>query len=258
MKSLLPRIAVLVIMLVPGSATTIVVIHTPEHIVVAADSLWLSSYNGRDYFPRISCKVRHVGAVYFSLSTLDTDGMQVQSLASNAISNSDSVLGAANNFSRKLDEIAQRTAAHELESTIDRCWRKVCTEVVFFGIEAGEPIVVRVRIEQIGKSRGSLKLISRRDICKGKCGGRSRVIWVIGQRSDISRSSEAAPTLMNRYSDQELARRLVEIEKAALPQFVGGPIDVLTLDSNGGHWMPNAGGACSTNVRSGNANPHSK
>lgn len=252
MKSILPWIAM---MRAPGSATTIVVIHTSRHIVVAADSLWLSSYNGRDYFPRVSCKVMHLGSIYFSVSTLNTDGMQVQSLASDAIRDSTSVIDAANTFSRNLGKIAQRTAANEAESTIDRCWRKVCTEVVFFGIERGEPIMVRLRIEQIGKRRRSLKLIPHQDVCKRNCGGRCRVIWVIGQHTEISRENRKTPNLMNRNSDQELARRLVEMEKAALPQLVGGPIDVLTLDRKGGHWMPNADGVCSRNVLSGNATP---
>lgn len=254
MKDIWHNIAALIILLPPGSATTIVLIHTPDHIVVAADSLWLSSYDGRDYFPRISCKVRRVGSIYFSVSTLDTDGMQVLSLASQAISHSDSVVDAANNFSRTLDVIAQKAAAHETQSTLDRCWRKICTEVVFFEIEARQPIVVRLRIEQIGKNRGSLKLIPHRDICKRKCGGRSRIAWIIGQRDEISRRSKADPALMNRYSDQELARRLVEIEKASLPQLVGGPIDVLTLDSTGGHWLPNSAGVCSPDEWGRNTN----
>lgn len=257
MKSILPWIAAIAIMRAPSSATTIVVIHTPRHIVVAADSLWLSSYNGRDYFTRVSCKVMHLGSIYFSVSTLNTDGMQVQSLASDAIRDSTSVVDAANTFSRNLGKIAQRTAANEAKSTIDRCWRKVCTEVVFFGIERGEPIMVRLRIEQIGKRLTSLKLISHRDVCKRNCGGRRRVIWVLGQHTELFRNRET-PNLMNRDSDQELARRLVQVEKAALPQLVGGPIDVLTLDSKGGHWMPNDGGVCSRNVLSGNANPRSK
>jgi len=254
MNGVLPRIAALVILQTPCLATTIVVIHTPEHIVVATDSLWLSSYNGRDFFPRISCKVRRVGSIYFSVSTLNTDGMQVQNLASNAISDSESVTDAVNKFSRKLDLIARGAGLHETQSTLDRCWNKVCTEVVFLGIEAGQPIVVRLQVEQIGRNRKSLKFIPHRDVCKRKC----RITWIIGQRDEISRRRKADPALMNRYSDQELARRLVGIEKASLPQFVGGPIDVLTLDSTGGHWAPNAAGVCSPDTRGANASRQPK
>lgn len=114
MTSIFLWIAVIVMTGAPVSATTIVLIHTPRRIVVAADSLWLSSYNGRDYFPRVSCKVMHLGSIYFSVSTLNTDGMQVQSVASDSISDSTSVIDAASTFSRHLGKIAQRTAPTRL------------------------------------------------------------------------------------------------------------------------------------------------
>ena len=230
---------------VPSCATTVVLVRTPEHIVVAADSLWLGTTDWHRYFPYIGCKIDRVGDVYFTVSTVDTDAMQVQELARRAISHSGSVIEAARTFRGMVDQIAKRTAAHEVQSNIAMCRRKICTEVAFFGIEQGVPVIAELKLEQMGGTRESLKLVPHEYLCPGTCDRRRRTVWILGRRDRLMRKHKVDPELVARYLDETTARRLVEAEAAADPQYVGGPIDVLMLDSLGAHWMRVKGGTCS-------------
>ena len=226
-------------------ATTVVLVRTPEHIVIAADSLWLGTADWHRYFPYIGCKITRVGNVYFAVSTVDSDAMQVQALARRAISHSASVIGAARKFRGSLDEIAKRTAAHEVQSNIAMCRRKICTEVAFFGIEQGVPVIAELKLEQIGGTRESLKLVPHEYVCPGNCDRRRTTVWILGRRDRLMRKQKVDTNLVARYLDEATARRWVELEAAADPQYVGGPIDVLMLDSLGAHWRPVEGGTCS-------------
>lgn len=250
MKRVLRESLALAIFVIPGFATSVVFVRTPDHIVVAADSLWLASSDWKRYFPYIACKIARVGHIYFTVSTVDTDAMQVQELARKSIAQSASVIQAAKNFRVMVDQIAQRTAAHEIQSNLDMCQRKICTEIVFFGIEQRVPVIAEVKLEQVGKSRESLKLVPHEYLCPGNCDKRGKTAWAIGRRDRINRKGKADPDFARR-NDEDSARHLVELEEIAEPQYVGGPIDVLMLDSTGAHWMPADGGTCSSDEATG-------
>ena len=237
----------LFILSVPGSSTTVVVIRTSEHIVVAADSLWFASSDWQTYHPFLACKLMQVGHIYFAVSSVDTDALEVRAIARKAMAASASVNQAAESFLHHADQMARRTAAHEAQSTIDMCRKKICAEAVFFGIEQGVPIFARVALQQVGESRASLKFIPHKEECPGNCDRQKKKVWIVGQRDQALRRQRENPEFMTRNSDEEIARQLVEFEKAAVPHYVGGPIDVLTLDVNGAHWLPSQGGVCSSN-----------
>jgi len=238
---------VLFILSAPGSSTTVVVIRTREHIVVAADSLWFQSSDWRNYRPVLACKLMQVGHIYFAVSAFDTDALEVRAIARKAMAASVSVNQAAESFLHNADQMARRTAAHEAQSTIDMCRKKICVEAIFFGIERGIPVFSRVALQQVGGSRASLKFIPHKDGCPGNCDRQKKKLWIVGQRDEALRRQREDPEFMTRNSDEEIARQLVEFEKAAVPHYVGGPIDVLALDVNGAHWVPSQGGMCSSN-----------
>jgi hypothetical protein len=236
----------LFVLSVPGSSTTVVVIRTSEHIVVAADSLWFASSDWQNYRPFLACKLMQVGHIYFAVSAVDTDAFEVRAIARKAIAASASVNQAAESFLHNADQMARRTAAHEDQSTIEMCRKKICVEAVFFGIEQGIPVFTKVALQQVGGSRASLKFIPHKDRCPGNCDRQKKKLWIVGQRDQALRRQRENPEFMTRNSDEEIARQLVEFEKAAVPHYVGGPIDVLTLDVNGAHWAPSQGGMCSS------------
>jgi len=225
-------------------ATTIVMIRTASHIVVAADSLWSYQKGEQELPPRIGCKVRRVGKIYFTGSSTNVDGRQMERLALQAMMTSRSAAGAADRFVLASGELAARTAALEKDSVIDRCWRRACAEAVFLSIEEGVPTVVEIRLEQQGESRESLKLKPHKFSCPGHCPDRPRTVLLFGRKQYIDKVVQKQTKSFQ--SDENTARKLVEIEKNAEPQYVGGPIDVLTLDAGGFHWNPVRGGACSS------------
>ena len=235
---------VLVLTSVRARGTSIVVIRTPEHIVVAADSLWLHTKGNATLPPYKDCKMKRVGHIYFTAATVDTDARQVHSIAWQAMSNAKTIADAAHSFSLKSGELAARTAAHAGQELIDTCWGKSCTEALFFGIESGVPKLVLVKLEQVGKSRESLRFISHEFSCPGSCPAQPQVILCLGQQEEIAKFKNAHPDFLQRNSDQSAVKKLVEIEKDGVPQWVGGAIDVLTLDETGAHWETNKDGKC--------------
>jgi|KBSMisStaDraftv2_1062788.scaffolds.fasta_scaffold00848_24 hypothetical protein len=228
----------------PLLSTTIVMIRTPGRIVVAADSLWSYQKGEQELTPRIGCKVRRVGDIYFTGSSTNVDGLQMEHLALQAMLTSRSAAAAAERFVLAIGELAARTAALEKDSVIQRCWRRACAEAVFFGIEEGVPTIIEIRLEQVGESRESLKLKPHKFSCPGHCPARPRTVLLFGRKQYIDKVAQKTPELLQ--SDESTARKLVEIEKDAEPQYVGGPIDVLTLDAGGSHWSPVSGGTCSS------------
>jgi len=228
----------------PLLSTTIVMIRTPGRIVVAADSLWSYQKGEQELTPRIGCKVRRVGDIYFTGSSTNVDGLQMEHLALQAMLTSRSAAAAAERFVLAIGELAARTAALEKDSVIQRCWRRACAEAVFFGIEEGVPTIIEIRLEQVGESRESLKLKPHKFSCPGHCPARPRTVLLFGRKQYIDKVVQKQTKSFQ--SDENTARKLVEIEKNAEPQYVGGPIDVLTLDAGGFHWNPVRGGACSS------------
>jgi hypothetical protein len=225
-------------------ATTIVIIRTSSHIVVAADSLWSYQRGEQELAPRIGCKVKKVGNIYFTGSSTNVDGRQMQDLALRAMMTSRSAAAAADQFVLASGELAARTAALEKDSVIEQCWRRACAQAVFFGMEDGVPTIIEIRFEQLGQSRESLKLKPHKFSCPGHCPSRPRTVLLFGRKQYIDKVAQKKSELMQ--SDENTARKLVEIEKKAEPQYVGGPIDVLTLDAGGSRWNPVNGGACSS------------
>jgi hypothetical protein len=222
-------------------ATTIVVVRTPTHFVVAADSLWSS-----DDKPMFLCKMRRFGHIFFVASTTDIDGAQLMNFAMEAMKASKTVAEAARRLGQRSDEIAKRTVGNELQSSIDKCWGGSCAEAMFFGIENGVPTLVVVNFVQGGNSRKALKFVPNYEItCPGMCPAAPFLLFALGQHDEIDNIKRKDPKFVERYSDQEVARILVEIEEKAAPEIVGGPIDVLTLDTEGPHWSLVKGGTCS-------------
>src|SRR6476620_2444381 len=97
-------------------ATTIVVIRTSKHIVVAADSLWTYQDGEKKLPSRIGCKIANIGQVYFTGSTTNVDGYQMDALAGQAMTASRSLAEAAHRFILLSDEMVARTATLETQA----------------------------------------------------------------------------------------------------------------------------------------------
>lgn len=105
--------------------------------------------------------------------------------------------------------------------------------------------MVHLDFVQSGDSRKNLKFIPHTYTCPGKCPDITWNMFFLGQTREIARIRQTNPSFVKGYSDQEIARKLVELEEKTDPEEVGGPIDLLTLDAQGAYWEPVQGGTCS-------------
>ena len=232
--------------------TTVVVVRTPEHFVVAADSLWTGmdprspSRVERAFF----CKIMSVGHLYFVATTSEVDARQLMTFAFQAMKTSATAAEAAQKLADKSDQLAKRTAEMVPQSTIDSCFKRSCSEALFLEIEKDVPTMVHLDFVQEGNSRSDLRLIPHTFTCPGKCPATNWDIFFLGQRAEIARMKRTNPNFVKGYSDQEVAQKLVDLEEKADPDEVGGPIDVLTIDKKGAHWEPNKNSTCSPTEKS--------
>jgi len=226
-------------------ATSIVIIRTPKHIVVAADSLWTYQSGVHKLPPRIGCKIDGIGQMYFTGSTTNADGQQMQDLAWRAVAASRSLSEAAHRFILLSHEMVARTARSENQSVIDMCSHRVCAEAFFFGIEKKVPKVIAIQFEQVGRSRQSLLFKPHELVCPGRCPSRQQVFLYSGRTKAMNEVVRRNSKLLRRYADQDVARQLIKVEEEAEPAYVGGPIDVLMLDADGAHWTSGDRGTCS-------------
>src|SRR5881394_1729656 len=188
-------------------STSVVIIRTPKHIVVAADSLWTYQDGERALPARLGCKIDEIGQMYFTGSTTNADGQQMEDLARRAVAASRSLEEAAHRFILFSHEMAARTARSENQSVIDMCSGRVCAETFFFGIERKVPKVIEIQFEQVGRSRNSLAFKPHEFGCPGRCPSRQQVFLYSGRTKAISELVRKNPKLLRRYSDQDLARR---------------------------------------------------
>lgn len=248
MKKLTSTCVLVCLVCAPLLGTTVVVVRTSKHFVVAADSLWIGFDPASPTHQRheLLCKVRRFGHIFFIASTGEIDAVQLMTLAEQAMKTSATVAEAAQNLAEKSDRLAKRTAEMGVpQSVIDGCRGHVCSDALFFGIENGVPTMVHLDFVQEGNSQKDLRFIPHTYACPGRCKDIGWNMFFLGQTAEIAHMRQTNPSFVNGLSDQEVARKLVALEEKADPEEVGGPIDVLTLDTQGAHWELVQGGTCS-------------
>jgi hypothetical protein len=248
LPDLLSKIALVIVIVpsgyIPLDGTTVVLNRTHESIVVAADSLWSRADGKREAPQTFGCKISNVGHIYFTASTSDIDAVLLESLAREAMRTSVTIAEAAHKLSLKRDLLADHTAKYFSQESIDRVWSngKGAADVVFFGIEHGEPRLILINFLQVGHSRAKLKFHTKEHLCPIECVNNRPI--VLGIHEHIDKAIEKNPHITT-GATQAALRKLVKLEADAAPEAVGGPIDVLTLDGKGLHWEGTEGGMCS-------------
>jgi len=230
---------------IPSDGTTVVLNLTRQNIVVAADSLWSRS-DGKSEAPQtFGCKIANVGNMYYTASASDIDAVLLESFAKQAMMTSVTLTEAADKLSLTRDTLAEHTARYFSQDTIDQVWNngKEAASVIIFGIEHGEPRLILINFVQVGHSRTKLKFETKQRLCPVECMNDRPILLGIHEHIDTALKKD--PDMIRGSGTQAAVRGLVKLEEDAVPEFVGGPIDVLTLDRNGLHWEATEGGTCS-------------
>jgi hypothetical protein len=216
-----------------AGATTVVAIWTPAKIVISGDSLINTSWTGangqRQHKTFKDCKIRKFGSNYISAAgnyRIEPGGFDVWKSAARACQASATVDGCTARFRVELRSALERIAGK----------REVHLTVLIAGMQNGAPALDHVTLN--GMPRGGLSVTSESFRQGRQKSGRV----ILGERDAIDRYERGAGS---RVTDSvwEQALSLVTIEAHALPQEVGAPFSILTIDAAGGNWS--IGGCCS-------------
>jgi hypothetical protein len=226
-----------------AKATTIVIIRTPQEVVIAADSAATIRGDGLPATTRTVCKIYQLAGdrLFFAASGLMNDpqtGFNIPGIVASASQYGDSMstrLAAVESevqaaVLRELPRVKERDPA-EYAKLINS---KGAVTVVFAGIEAGAPAAAGFSLGLAVSPRGAIEPSIIRDSCPGNCPSGVRAFW-FGEGGAIERLRATGE--MPKLGMPELARYLVQVEIDAGASDVGGPVDVLRILPGGPVWV---------------------
>jgi Proteasome subunit len=230
------------VILAQARATTIVVIRTPDEVVIAADSAATVHEDGGRNVTESVCKIYGLDAnLFFAVSGLVNDrlaGFSIPAIVA-------FVSGGGGNISAKLaraegavrDAVLielPRVKARDPVGYADLIHAKGAVTVMLAGIEGGVPMAASFSLGLEVSPEGSVETTMIRDSCPGNCPSGTRAFWFgEGAAIDRLRAGRGLPKLPM----LELAHYLVQLEIDAGAPSVGEPIDVLRITPNGAVWV---------------------
>ncbi len=225
----------------PAAATTIVVIRTPQEVVIAADSAATFQGDGRPAGTETVCKIYQVNAgLFFAVSGLVNDsrtGFNVPKMVG-----ADSAGGSIAEKIARVERAVQAAVLRELPRVKEHdpagfaslIGSKGAVTVMLAGIDSGVPMATSFSLGLAESPKGSIEASILRDSCPGNCASGVRVFW-FGESGAIERLRAAGR--MPALGMPELARYLVQTEIDAGAPRVGGPVDVLRILPGGPVWV---------------------
>lgn len=223
----------------PTFATSIVVLATPDQIIVAGDSLSVSG-SSRDYS---TCKIIRVGNLFFASSGIGTDtAFDIRKIAR------ESGQGPTDLETLRRFEAAYFPAfISEMDFLIktdpDTYRRQVlengASAILFFGFESGHSFFHARAYNHDLYPPSSVSVKSAFDCPGSNCptfrGTRISHVF-LGRADAITHYLDIHPPRSER-SLALLATKLVQLEISDVPTEVGRPVDVLRVTKKGGCWI---------------------
>jgi Proteasome subunit len=226
-----------------AGATTIVIIRTPQEVVIAADSAATIRGDGLPLTTQTVCKIYQIdsGRMFFAVSGLVNDprtGFSIPKIVAAESRDGGSMAAKLAAVEREVQAAALRELPHVKErdpaqyaKLIDS---KGAVTVVFAGIDAGVPAAAGFSLGFTASPNGTIEPSTIRDSCPGNCPSGNRAFWFgDGDAIERLRATGKLPELVM----PELARYLVQVEIDAGAPDVGGPIDVLRILPAGPVWL---------------------
>jgi len=224
-------VAFALLLVANASATTIVIIRTRTHIVIASDSK--AQYQGDQGAPQV-CKIAKQNETYFVVAGLARDTYRGY-LASRTIA-------SAIARGQTLDEQANAVEADMLHALTTELTQlrtddqpgfnfavsgEAPSSIALVTMEAGIPKVV---VFSFLYDKATGKLTSRRDSCPGTCTGDDFIIQLGRALSEEEVSKVTG-------SASRMAKTLVELEIQRDPTNVGPPVELVELRTSGPEWL---------------------
>lgn len=255
---MLGRLIVVVFLAAHCAATTIVLIRTPDRLVVGADSLMVKWQEVAGSQETYACKLHKEQSIFFAISGMGVvyskSNFSAEQLIRDAISSSHSIKEAATRFMHAstgpyaLVAKAMKTEDPDGWQLITQYHGQGITlAAIFFGVEEGVPTysIVGFRVSTGSRTKVSVDIAS--------CPGRACEESVNGESAFVLGESDAAyhrigggdqnsfSRFRNANGDLHTVKQLIAVEASAVPRAVGGPVHIVTLDAAGEHWDEAAG-----------------
>jgi len=225
--------------LVTGS--TVVAIRTPSEIYVGADSK-LVAY-GKDKKIELSiCKIRQVDNLFFAQTGLVGDaagGFNVAETVIKAHKHGDSISATVQAFEKMvvgpLTTMLQQFKRDQPDFYKKDLQRDSHFSIMFFGLENGTVVVYSRYFTATDPINGSSKIEIQRKDCPGDCPTGTTYIF-LGEQEAMNKFLDANPHY-SKIGWAPTIRKLIEIEIADKPDFVGYPIDIIRLNNKVTEWI---------------------
>jgi len=231
-------VAAFVLLAVASKATTLVALWSPGEVLLAADSAVIKTAGDLN-FQTVGCKIGEGAGTYYALSGLIDDeasGYSATRYASEAANSGGNLETEAANF--------VAAAQDPLKKELNGMRRDDPTQfallaqghpalqAIFAGTEDGQPalVVAGFGVAPSGELNSFVRVVA-----KGNDGRGPRIIYA-GQQSQIKAYIKGHPDWYQ-GDRSELVRKLVQLEIDASEGQVGGPVDVLSIDGAGAHWI---------------------
>jgi len=240
-----PRIVVTLISFFGnGTATTLVIVGTPRHVVVATDSM-SDKLTNNGHTVNTTCKIVSAGKfVYASAGFTEDIKFNADKIAGHSAQRKGTIAEHAKWYSEDTQQPFLEMMKRFHQSLPELYGRTVSSNgsklvTVFAGIENGRPALALVEFMVINDPSGKPKDVKTNI---GACPD----VFCVDPRMDFWRvfgQNEAAIRAVSGSSrfwtgnDALDARKLVQIEIDAMPDHVGPPIDVVEIDFTGLRWV---------------------
>ncbi len=210
-----------------GSATTIVIVRTPNLIVIASDSK--VQYQGAQGLPQ-GCKIARQNETYYVVAGLAMDtyhgflaGRTIASAIARSNTFDEQVKAVEEDLQRELQKELDALKADGPEAFKFAVTGDTPSSVGIVTIEAGIP---KVAVFSFVLDDKTGRVAVQKDTCPGTCTGESYYIQLGGELTrEEAEKVQGAPTYV--------ARTLVEKQIARDPKNVGPPIEILELRASG-------------------------
>lgn len=235
-------LCVLRLHMTPAEATTVVIIRTPQEVVIAADSAATIRGGGLSATRRTVCKIYQADtSLFFAVSGLVNDpqtGFDIPTIVASSSREGDSVAAKLARVEREV----QTAVLRELPNVKERdpagyaklINSKGAVTVALVGVDAGAPVATSFSLGLALSPKGAIETTIIRDSCPGNCPSGVRAFWFgEGDAIDRLRAAGGLPEL----DMPALARYLFQVEIDAGAPSVGGPVDVLRILPGGPIWV---------------------
>jgi len=223
------------------SGTTVVAIRNDNQVTVGADSK--GTWYGKQKTTQTHCKIRQTGSLFYAFAMMTEhpqSGYSIPAIVNQVSQSNGSILQKAAFFENIVRDPIIRALEMIRRDYPDDFKRKhlkdPVLQIIFFGFEVNAPVLLARQFRVNTSTDGSLQLTIDRNDCPGMECPKGLARLTMGEHGEIDRFLKRQPDFW-KANVTEGVKRMIQLQIDATPDKVGGPIDLIVVDGNGGHWL---------------------